>query len=248
MYTSTAQAIITGALQDLGVIATGQTPAPGESEDGLIALNLLADALGIDRLTLYKLVRTTKTWGSGVASYTIGTSAGIDVARPTAVELAGLILDTTETVPSEIPLHVLSDAEYAAIPQKTLEASQPSAIWYDRGFDTDGYGKVYAFPIPDVATTQVVLYTPGGEVSQFADLTTSYKFPSGYVRALRKNLALELAPQYPQAQISSDLRQQARDSKTAIKLQNIRSAERACDPGLLPRGCGRWNIESGGYR
>lgn len=230
------------------MLALGQTPTGAESDDALIVLNLLADALGIERLLLYALTRTTTTLASGTASYTIGSGGSIDVARPTWIESAGLVLDTAATTPSEIPLPILTDDEYARVPQKTLQSSQPSAIWYDHGFDVDGYGLIYPLPIPDVATTQLVLYTPSGAVSQFADLTTAYTYPKGYGRALRKVLALELAPMYPMVTPSPFLVRQAADAKAAIKMSNVRPDERACDPGLLSQRGGHWNINAGAYR
>ena len=167
--------------------------------------------------------------------------------RPVFLERAGLILDTGASTPLEVPIAVLTDAEYAAWPSKTEQASQPSAIWYNRAWSA-GLGLVHPLPIPNVGTTQLVLYAPGVAVAQFADLdTTDYTFPPGYARALRKNLALELAPSYPGAVVSNLLIQQASDSKRYVKRANVRSATKRSDPALTRRG-GVWDMNTGSFR
>lgn len=246
MITATAQQFITGALQDLGILPLGQSPGGTESEDALVLLNLMADALGVDRLLLYQLVRTTKTLASGTANYTIGPGGDIDLVRPLWITRAGLIQDTAAATPSEVPIAVLDDDEYAEWPQKTLQAPHARALFYDHGFSATDRGTVYPLPIPNVATTQLVLYTPGGEVSQFADLVTSYTFPTGWGMAIRSNFALRLSAMYPQAIISAELRASARGTKALIRAANVRPIKRRNTPLLTGRGA--FDIDSGTCR
>lgn len=243
---ATARQIITGALQDLGVLAGGETASAEDAEDARDALNEMGEALGLERLTLYKTVRTTKTLAASTASYTIGSGASISLVKPLWIDRAGLIIDTSASDPNEVKIDVLTDDEYAAITTKTLEASQSSAIWYDHGHDSSGYGLIYPLPIPDVGTTQLVLYTPGGEVAEFADLTTEYALPRGLQRALRKNLALEIAPMF-EREPSTRLVQQAEHSKAAFKMANVRPLRMRCDDAIVGRTAGAWNIETGSY-
>src|SRR5688500_4277468 len=98
----TAHDLIKGALQDLGVVAAGASPEGGEGDDALIVLNQMADALGVERLVLYTVVRTTKTLASGTASYTIGSGGDITIVRPAFLEHAGLIEDTAVATPNEV--------------------------------------------------------------------------------------------------------------------------------------------------
>jgi hypothetical protein len=247
----TALQFITGALQDIGVVAAGASPEGAEGADALTVLNQLADAMGIERLLMYTVVRTTKTLASGTASYTIGSGGDINIVRPPFIPRDGgamLVVDTGASTPTEIPIDVLNDEEYAAWSQKTLQGPQPSAIYYDHGWNA-GVGRIYPLPIPNVATTQLVLYTPGVPVSQFADLnTTSYTFPPGYQRAIRKTLALELAPQYPGAVLSPLLMQQAVDAKRFLKSMNVRPSFQRNDPALTGHTRGGFDIDTGSYR
>lgn len=237
---ATAQALIEGALKDLGVLAAGESADADDLTDALVALNDMASSLGLERLSLYKRVRTTRTLTANTASYTIGSAGSIALDRPLWIDEATLVYDTTASTPTEIPLDILTDQQYAAWPQKTLTSSQSQAIFYDYGLDSSGYGTIYVLPIPTVNTTQLVLYTPGGALSTFADTTTDYVLPRGWNRMLRKNLALEVAPMF-QAQPSPLLVKQAADSKAVVKIANVRPLPLDAPPR------GRWRIEAGAW-
>lgn len=238
----TGMQLIRGALLDLQVLDAVADPSAEDAEDARLALNELLDSFGIERNWLYKVIRTTKTLTASTANYTIGTGGSISVAKPTWIDRAGLIIDTTATEPTEVPIDVLTEEEYAGWPSKTQEASQSSAVYYDHGHDSSGYGLIYPLPIPDVSTTQLVLYTPGGGATTFADLVTDYAMPKGYQRAIRKNLALELAPMHG-AQPSPLLLRQAEESKAAVKRANVRPFLKCPDPALTG-WVGHWNIET----
>lgn len=240
MITAKAIDLIKGAAQDLGVIALGQDFTGGEAEDGLTLLNLIVDAMGIERGLLYAILRTTKTLAAGTASYTIGTGGSIDIARPLWLARAGLIQDTSATYPTEISIDVLTEQQYAEWPRKTEQASHARAVFYDFGFnavaETDR-GTVYPLPIPNVATTQLVLYTPGGQVSQFADLNeTEYTFPAGVGLLLRTRLALRLSAMYPSAVVSPELRLQNATLTRQLKSHATRPVYRQNSPLLTGRG------------
>lgn len=247
MITTTANALIRAAMIDLGAIAAGHALNAGEGADHLATLNRLIDAAGLEPGLLHKLVRTLKTLANGTASYTIGAGADISIQRPSKFEHAGLITNTGDTYPSEIEIAILSDVEYFAWDQKTLLGASPSAVWYDRGFAAaTGYGIVYPLPIPNVGTTQLVLYTLGGQVSQFADLTTNYKLQEGVARFLQKNLALEIAPGYPQCVVSQELRNQGAHSRRVLKRARVVDTKRSNSPMLT--GGGTFDMNSGRFR
>lgn len=233
---------ITGAMKDLGVLAAGETASSEDADDAFTVLNQMADALGIERLTMYQVVRTTKVLTASTASYSIGTGGSINIVRPTWLDRAGLIIDNTASVPSEVPISVLDDEEYARWPQKTLTSTQSQAVYFDRAWSA-GLGLIYPLPIPTVSTTTLVLYAPSVAVAQFADQsTTDYTFPPGYARAIRKNLALEIAPLF-NADPHPLLIQQAEQSKAAVKRANVRPMTLAIDPALSGNA-GHWNINS----
>lgn len=242
----TAKYFIDGALQEIGVLASGETAQGSEGEEALNIANDFLDALGAERLSMFSVLRTPKTLVSGTASYTVGSGGDINIVRPLWIDTAMLVIDTSATTPTEVKIDVLTDGEYAAWPSKTLQASQPSAIWYDHAWSA-GLGRIYPLPIPNVGTTQLVLYTPQQPASQFADYnTTSYTFPPAVRRMLRKNLALELAPSYPGCTVSPLLIGQANQSKAQFKSSNVRPLLKRGNPALASAG-GTWNPNTGSY-
>jgi hypothetical protein len=243
---ASALTFVTWAMQDLGVLSAGATPDGGEGADGLSVLNQLADSWGLSRGLMYTLVRSTKTLASGTASYTLGSGGDINIVRPQYLEDARLVQDTVAATPVEVRLDILTDAQYAAWPQKTEQQGQSRAVWYDRSW-TAGLGRVYPLPIPNVGTTQLVLYTPGDPVGQFANLSTVYTFPHGYERALRKVLALELAPMY-RVRPGVLLIRQASEAVASIQRSNVPRTTRENDRALTRQSGGVWDMNTGAFR
>ena len=228
----TGLALISGALTQLGVLAAGETLASADAVEGLERLNDWIDSLGTERLTIYKLLRTEKALASGTASYTLGSGGAINIVRPVWLQDAGLILDNTAAVPEERPITVLTDDTWARLPNKTQSGIAESVYC---NFDyAAGLALVSVYPVPDTATTTLVLYTPVA-LTEFADLTTDYTFPPGYRRFLRTNLALELAPEYGRA-LDPALIQQAIESKAQIKRANLRLSGLRLDRALIGYG------------
>jgi len=235
------------ALKLLGVIDPTEDPSAEDGETAFDVLNRWVDGLGTQRRTIYFLARTTLTLVSGTASYTIGTGGTINIVRPLWIDHAGLILDTGATTPVETSIRVFSDDEYEAWPQKTFQSTYAQGIWYDHNWSA-GLGRVYPLPIPNVGTTQLVLYTPTA-LTEFADQSTVYTFPPGYRRAIVYNLAMELSAHYPGATPPQNLSKLAADSLSDIKRGNFRPSHVVID-GALTRRVGtlsRMRFESGEF-
>lgn len=231
----TAATFITGALQDLGVLGAGETLPGEQATDCLTALNDLVDGIGTERLAMYQVLRTVKTLTADTASYTIGSGGSIAIQRPLWIEAAGLVLDTAATTPTETPIQVFTDQEWAAVSEKTLSSSLSTGIWYDFGF-ASGLGTIYPWPIPSVSTTQLVLYTPQAAITSFTALTTDATFAPGARRMLRKRLAIELAPMF-RATVTPELQRAALEAESRFKMANVRPSRQ-----ILPRlgGSSAW--------
>jgi hypothetical protein len=242
----TGLGLITGALKELGVLALGQTPSGAEQDDMLESLNQLGDALGLDRLLLYACTRTTHNLTALADSYTIGATGQIAIERPDFIDDAALIQDTGADTPVERGLGVLDRHQYAAWPMKTQQQPYPQAIYYDKALVGSLTSLVYVLPIPTATTAQLVLYTPGGLLAAF-DLSTNVIVPRGWARMLRKNLALELAPQFPQITPSRLLMSQAADSLRKIHDATVSIPMQKTDPALMRGQGAQWDIDSGSW-
>ena len=201
---------------------TGETPTDNEMVDALAWCNSMIDAWGLHSLTTYMRLRTVTTLVSGTASYTVGTGGTINIVRPTELRNAGLILDTGATYPVEAPIAVLTPDEYARWPQKTFQTTYARGVYYDHNWSA-GLGRLYPLPIPNIGTTQLVIYTPVA-IAEFADRTTDYTFPPGYEEALEYNLAVRLATPFGR-DIPDFVAQMASSSLAIVKRANLRLAE-----------------------
>jgi hypothetical protein len=218
------------ALQDLQVLAGGDTASADDAQVGLDRLNDWIDALALEGLTIPAIVRQTWTLGNGTASYVVGTGSTVNVDRPVnpqAIENIGY-LDTTLSPTTEILFgRVLTNAEYELIPQKSLTATAPTDWYYDPTTGTTGTLK--PFPIPNVSTLQGVIYAPG-TLSEVA-LADTVSLPRGYRRFFRSNLTVELAAAFEKP-VPSAIQKIADDSKARIKTSNVRMVDLGFDLGV----------------
>lgn len=227
--------LIQASLQELLIIAAGDTMAPDDAQLGLDRLNDWIDALALEGLTIPSIARATWTLVSGTASYTIGAGSTVNVSKPVSPQAISNIgyVDTSISPNQEILFgRVLTDQEYESISQKTLQTAFPTGFYYDPTFGTTGTLK--PLPIPNIATLQGVIYTP----SLLAEvlLTDTVALPRGYRRFFRSNLTVELAAAFEKSPPPT-VATIARTSMERVKAANVRPVEMGFDagvPGLAP--------------
>jgi hypothetical protein len=237
----TGAQLVQRALARLGAIGATDVPDGDDLAKGLELLNAFVDGLGAERLSMYKLLRTAKTLASGTASYTIGTGGDISIVRPLTIQRAGLITNTSDATPMEVPIRVYHDDEWAGIVQKTLTGTLLQGIWYDHDF-ASSMGRIYVWPIPSGSTTQLILYTPVA-VSEF-DETTDVVLPPGYERMLEYNLACECADAWEKP-LNPRTERIAATTLSRLKGVNLRPTRLAMPPGMPGLRRGRGDIRSG---
>lgn len=239
--------LVVGALQELGVLAAGASLRAEDAQFGLGRLNGLLSGLKLKRFVMFYRPRTVKTLTSGVSSYSIGPGGDIDIERPLTVEQAGLVLDSAVAVPIEKVIDVLMPADWAEIKVKTLSSRLVQGIYYDHGWTT-GLGRIYVYPVPNVGTTQLVLYAPQAAASSFADLTTDYTFPPGYDELFRYGLAVLLAVPYGR-KLDADgvIITRYHELLTDLNIANLHPTELKFDPALSGTTVGTWDWRTGGF-
>lgn len=233
----TARDLITSSLRSIRVLGVGDALPIEDANDALLRLNDWLDALALERLTMYYVLRTTKMLANNIQFYTIGIGGDINIVRPVSIESAGIVFDVNNPTPYEKPIDVWTEQRWQGCRQKTLQSPYPAAIYYDHNWvDVDktgaGLGRIYVWPIPtDCAKTALVLYTPVA-LLEFQTLDTDYTFPPGYRRFLRTNFAQEIASEYGK-QLTADQVGAARQAKAQIKRGNVRPAELRVDAALI---------------
>jgi hypothetical protein len=97
---------------------------------------------------------------------------------------------------------------------KNVQGPWPYIATYQPGFP---YGIIYVYPNPSAGYVGHLF--SDYILSNFASTATPYAMPQGYTRALKKLLALDLAPIYGKM-VSADLRNSAKEAKDLLKGTN----------------------------
>lgn len=222
----TATDIITSALRLIGAVAAGETPEDAELSDGLVVLNQMIDSWNTERLMIFTTQPTSFALVAGKQAYTLGPGGDFNMERPARIDNAVLEIVNSGYV-LQRPLWALSDEEWASIQLKNFGNTYPGCFWDDDGFPLR---TLRFWPLP-VGNLNVILWL-WSSVSQFTDLTTAQTYPPGYAKALRYNLAVDLAAEFA-TQLSPIVSAIAVDSKAKLKRANSTPAPRMkVDPAL----------------
>jgi hypothetical protein len=193
IQTYSANELAYQALRDLGCIRSGQGAPSDVLLDCFTAANELIDAWLIDQLLVYAYLADQYTLNGTQQSYTIGPSGAYFTApRPTGIQDANIILNYTNP-PVRQPVQIINVDQWASIRVQQLQPAIPLVLYYDGNFSSGaGYGTINLWPGPQ-ASYILEIYT-WQQLTAFPDQTTPIRFPPAYAQALRKNLAVSIAP------------------------------------------------------
>lgn len=232
---STVRQLIEGSLKLLGVLAQGENVSGEEAVDALSRLNELVDSWSADGLMIYDVKRESFSLTSGQSSRTIGTSGDFVTSRPTVIQGASVLQNGIET-----PIRIYNQQEWQSVSMKASQSSLPQGIYVE---DTYPNKTLNFYPVPS-STSSVVLYSLK-PLTAFTSLNETIALPPGYPKALRYNLALEMAPEYGK-QVDAVIAKIAEESKSTIKRLNTRPIYMRSDAqGLSSRT--RFNFTRGDY-
>lgn len=233
----TGRDLVYASLRLIGASAPGESLDASEATDGLAALNALIDSWSNEGLIIHTVTAETPyTLTPSDGTITVGASGNI-TTRYQSLESA-LIRDGTLDLP---PLRLLTLEEYAAIPDKSTQATYPLCLYDDGGYPQR---TLTLWPVPSAAKA-LVLFTKRA-LTQISTLDTSISLPPGYERALKYNLAIDLATEYGRT-VSAEVATTATESKAAIKRANLKP--RYLSTGGIPAGSqGTYDINTGGFR
>lgn len=224
--------VITDSLKLIGVVAGHEVPTAAEQADSFARLNELIDSWGTHAQTLLVSRRDVLPLIVGEQVYTIGPGEDLPVPVPGAIDAVSYVLDGTPE--TEVFLDWGTDVAAIAQPQKTLTGSPPQLVNYSR---THAYGELWVWPVPTLAQDLVIYWREA--LAEFPDLVTPVDLAPGYARALRSNLAIELAPEFGRP-IDPAVLYMARESLADVKRANFPMVEVGIDPALT--GAGSYDI------
>lgn len=221
---STAQQIVSDALQEIGVLGAGQTADAEDADVGLRRLNGILETWSNSRL-MFPVLAEVSVPMTGAGSYTIGPSgADVTAARPIKVTHATYI----DTGGIESPIVILGQNEWDAIGLKAVDGGYPGWIWYQAA-NTTGILNVY--PKANTGTLKLDCLSL---LTSFPTLGTSVTLPPGYERALSLSLALALCPSFTR-KASRELMLQQAGAVRVLKRTNYEPVM-LTEPGRVASG------------
>lgn len=235
---TTARDMIKSAMRKLNVLGTGQDLQANEAIDALATLNQMVSAMSVEGTNII-FGDTTESFAltNNDDTYTIGTGADFNTARPSSIVSAFVRQSDTD-----YPLDIVDVRQYNLIEDKDDPAGYPEWLYYDGGYPT---GTIKLWPSPIGGMTLHI--TSRKALQTFPSLDTVVALPDGYEAALIYNLAIELAPEY-EREPSPTVQRLARKYLLAIRGANMRAKPMVLrvDPALRDSG-NRFNIYSGTY-
>lgn len=237
---STVNDIIKGSLRLIGVIGSADVPTAGEAADTLSALRAMMSSWSTEGLAVNKYTREVFALVAGQASYTMGPDGDFDTTRPVKVlfatagdanivELTPFIPGDPLALPDPIPdtpatyevrtvyeseVEILNIQKWSDLNNKTTQGGLVQKIYVEGDSPLE---VIKVWPVPS-AQTALCLYSQKPLIDYDA-LVTEIELPPGYERAIRYNLACEIAPEFGR-QIPAEVKETAIQSKANIKRQN----------------------------
>lgn len=221
---ATARDIINRSLKLIGVLAQGETATADQLTDGLDALNDMLDSWSTQNLMIYQYTDEELTLAPSQSVYTMGSGGDLDTTRP--IEIVNMIWrDNTDGL--DLPIKIVPQAQYKYEPNKDTENSVISTCYVNYKHPLV---ELTFWPVPSTAEkVEITSYKP---LTTYSALSTTVDLPPGYLKALRFNLAIELAPEYG-IEPSPYVDREASRARANIKRQNKKPIRSRSEVALL---------------
>lgn len=219
---TTVLALIEGAAKLIGVKSAGVSLTAEEAQDGLTSLKDLLENWSLEELSVYGIANQTFNTVAGQATYTIGPAGNWNTDRPVHIDGG---FSTFGGV--DFPLLPVAQEQYNGIDLKTLQEPIPQMMLY---VNEAPLGKLTLYPVPSevVPVTLSIRRLLDSNIT----LATTLALPPGYTKALRYNLAVEMAPEYG-IEVGPTLMSIATDAKGDLKRANITNPVAVFDSAVL---------------
>jgi hypothetical protein len=214
---ATGRILVKKAMQKAGILAWNESPSASEASDGLDALNDLVASWANDDLLCF--ARTLESFPlTGANEYTIGTGQTFDTARPTAIIVATIRCQNTDT-----PLSIIPDDMFEVFVADKASSGLPRFLTYDNGFPV---GKIRLAPAP--ISGYVLRLMTEKPLSEFT-LDTDVELPPGWRRTIITNLGEDLRADYS-LPADPGAERIARDALGSIKMNVARNHNMDANP------------------
>lgn len=226
----------------IGVLASGETPSGNESADALLIAQQMIDSWQAERLSIFAIQINEFPLTPGQQVYTLGAGGNFNIPRPAKIERMSIVSLLNPAQPLELPLEMLTEAGWQAVPVKLISSSLPTVVYDDMQFPLRNLN---FWCIPTIAVnTRIYSWVP---LSTFPDLVTDVTFPPSYLKAIRYNLAVDLAPEFGRP-TPPEVAAQALLTKGILRAMNAPLTESRLDPVLSGNNLRIYNWVSDTFR
>ena len=239
--TATAGELINSSLRLIGQLAEAEVPTAATSQDALTALNQMIDSWNTERLAVFSTQDQVYTWPPNEIKRTLGPSGNIGISpqlRPVLLDDSTYFRDPQTNVSYGIKF--INQSQYNGIAVKTVTSTYPQVMFVNMTFPDI---EMFIYPKPTRALEFHFISVQ--ELTEPALLNTVISMPPGYLRALRYNLAMELAPEFgvePSPQVQRIAMTSKRDLKRINNPDDVMSL-----PYAIVANRQRFNIFAGNY-
>jgi hypothetical protein len=205
----TAKQIVESALRIVGVLASGEEGQPAELQDGLAALNGLIGSWNNNSLIIPSMTERTFAL-SNKQEYTYGPGGDFDAVRPMSIQYAQF-----------------KDVTGKRYTCENYGTRQWAELNYPTTMRSPGFYFEQSYPLAKVKfpylpyLTDVIVFQTLEPLSKVSSITQEINLPDGYDRALKLNLAVELAAEY-QGVLKPETVQLALLAKKDLEVKNTR--------------------------
>jgi len=235
--------LASSALKAAQIIAAGDTPSAQDVIDAQTICNQMLESWGAERLNVFTLTRTIFNLQASKQTYSLGAGGDFNMARPANIEYVSYIYNANPSFPLETQIKMYSDEDWARIPIKNVQNVLPEGVYDDGSFPLRNLSY---WPIPNDSSVQTVIGA-WTALTQFTDLTTDFTFPPGYIEAIKYNLAVRIAAEWP-GNISPTIAALAQDGIARIKTLNVPIAKQKMPAEYSGGQGGHYDWRIDGYR
>lgn len=235
--TVVARDIIQDAMEKLGVYAPGETMSAADANRGLIVLNDMMDSWSNESLSCFAISQQSTILTPGVASYTIGPGATLNMTRPIRLISGPGAAYMQDDNGNNYGMDVVPLDQWNLLGTREITSDVPDTLFYDPQFP---FGILNFYPIPIVGWT--ANWTSYLQLSDFDTLDTPVSLPPGYVVALKFNLSIDLQPYFTGSQINPIAVKRAAETKGNVKRSNMRMNVAVYDPEIVSHATATYNF------
>ena len=234
---TTPSDIIAAALVKAKVYAVGEQILDADMAQGLQSLNVMLDSWSNETLTVFANLTQTFTLVPGTQAYTIGPGGTWSGTRPLSIDQGPGVAFITDTSGNRYDVAVVPQDRWNQIGLISSNSDLPDTMFYDPQFPL---GIINIFPIPLIGYQ--FTFTCLLPLLDLASPSTLINLPPGYQKAMEDNLAIELEPFFPTAELTRNLIEMAAKSKGNVKRTNTKWLQAIFDGEIVSRATPTYNI------